>query len=247
MAEEIRAQLERVNASLGGEYKLDFVDLTALRPARKNARRMNAAMMSRLEENIARDGQLASLPLCWKRGDSYEILSGHHRIQAAINAGVTTGLILYTDSDMSDERRTAIQLSHNSLSGADDVQILLSLVADIGSPEELEYAGADLLGIESEALPTLLGMSEARLVLRPVTFMLTDAEMQTLDELTQEIDSSLARTVDGAIYQVDLPVWQAFMEGLGQLAEKYKIKSANAALCHAIALIRFDMDQSADE
>ena len=75
---------------------------------------------NRLVENLRRDGVLTSLPLVY-RG---EVLSGNHRVQAAIKAGIAEGNVIEIESELSEQQRLAIQLSHNALTGKDDPNIL---------------------------------------------------------------------------------------------------------------------------
>jgi hypothetical protein len=71
-----------LNAQLGDitPYKLAVVDPAALVPVEKNAHYLPKATFDRLADNIARDGNLSTLPFCWRTpaGD-YIVLSGNHR------------------------------------------------------------------------------------------------------------------------------------------------------------------------
>jgi hypothetical protein len=75
---------------------------------------------NRLVANLKRDGVLTSLPLVY-RG---EVLSGNHRVQAAIKAGIVEADCIEITSDLSEQQQRAIQLSHNALTGKDDPNIL---------------------------------------------------------------------------------------------------------------------------
>jgi hypothetical protein len=75
---------------------------------------------NRLVANLRHDGVLTSLPLVY-RG---EVLSGNHRVQAAIKAGIVDADIIEITSDLTEQQRRAIQLSHNALTGKDDPNIL---------------------------------------------------------------------------------------------------------------------------
>jgi hypothetical protein len=90
--------------------------LAELRMAKKNARYMPEAEFNLLVSNLKRDGLLTSLPLIYRD----EVLSGNHRVQAALKAGITHADVIEILSDLSDDRRLAIQLSHNALTGRDD-------------------------------------------------------------------------------------------------------------------------------
>lgn len=75
---------------------------------------------NRLVDNLKRDGVLTSLPLVY-RG---EVLSGNHRVQAALKAGIAEADVIDIVSELSEQQQRAIQLSHNALTGKDDPNIL---------------------------------------------------------------------------------------------------------------------------
>ena len=65
------------------------VDPKTLRRREKNAHYMAPAMFKRLVENVKIDGRLTTTVLaCQDKDGSLEILSGHHRTAAAIEAGL---------------------------------------------------------------------------------------------------------------------------------------------------------------
>lgn len=80
-----------------------------------------------LVRNLAHDGVLTSAPLIYKG----EVLSGNHRVQAAIEAGIETALCIEITTELSEAQRVAIQLSHNALVGQDDPNILAELYAPL--------------------------------------------------------------------------------------------------------------------
>lgn len=109
---------------------------------------MTAQQMKQLTANIRRDGKLTSLPLVFERPDgALEILSGHHRTQAAIEAGLAVIDVLVVKGDLDEKRLTAIQLSHNAITGQDDRSMLASLYDGLDL-DDRKYSGLtdDLLG-----------------------------------------------------------------------------------------------------
>lgn len=94
--------------------------LSSLRLLGKNARYMAEPEFNRLVANLKHDGVLTSLPLVY-RG---EVLSGNHRVQAAIKAGIAEADWIEITSELTDQQQRAIQLSHNALTGKDDPNIL---------------------------------------------------------------------------------------------------------------------------
>ena len=81
-----------------------------------NARYMRHEEFNRLCENIRHDGKLTSVPFCCKDDDGrYLILSGNHRVKAAVQVGLPTITVMVTDDPLSEDQRIAIQLSHNAI------------------------------------------------------------------------------------------------------------------------------------
>ena len=65
--------------------------LADLRAQTVNARYMRKEQFDQLTRNIARDGVLTSVPLVYQPpGETPEILSGHHRIAAALPRSAPT-------------------------------------------------------------------------------------------------------------------------------------------------------------
>ena len=122
---------------------------------------MTDAMFSQLVENIRRDGCLTSVPLVYEENGKLEVLSGNHRVMAAIKAGLEEAEVMEITTPLGREQRIAIQLSHNAIEGQDDPNMLAELWADLdfaykeysGLTEE-DFAGIaeiDATGISVEA------------------------------------------------------------------------------------------------
>src|ERR1700677_2124987 len=97
-------------------YRFDQVDLL-----KKNARFMRNDMFRQLVSNIKRDKAMGSVPLLYAGPDvnKPEVLSGNHRVMAAKEAGLEGTLFYVITESKSQEERTAITLSHNSIAGQD--------------------------------------------------------------------------------------------------------------------------------
>ena len=87
-----------------------------LLPTDENARFMEGAEYKLLVENLRMDGVLTSSPLVYGK----KVLSGNHRVEAAIEAGIEEADVIEVLGDLPDERALALQLSHNAISGKDD-------------------------------------------------------------------------------------------------------------------------------
>ncbi|MBZ9683231.1 ParB/RepB/Spo0J family partition protein [Mesorhizobium sp. CO1-1-2] len=119
------------------------VDPKTLRRREKNAHYMAPAMFKRLVENVKIDGRLTTTVLvCQDKDGSLEILSGHHRTAAAIEAGLPQVDALVITSHLSEKRKVAIQLSHNSINGEDDQSLLAQLYASLDIDAK-KFSGLD--------------------------------------------------------------------------------------------------------
>ena len=109
-----------------------------------NARFMKHEEFNKLVQNVKRDNQLTSVPFCCLDEDGrYEVLSGNHRVQAAIEAGLEEIDAMVTDDELSKSQKIGIQLSHNSITGQDDIMILKELYESIDDFDYKKYCGLD--------------------------------------------------------------------------------------------------------
>lgn len=141
-------------ASRAGKLKnlrvewLDLDELRKLRPLDVNARFMRHEQFARLVENVRRDGQLTSTPFAWREGKakttaSYLVLSGNHRIRAAIEAEIPGAFVMLCDDPMPKDRRTALQIAHNAIAGEDDPATLAELYDSMEDVDWRVYSGVD--------------------------------------------------------------------------------------------------------
>lgn len=134
------------------------VDPKTLRRREKNAHYMPPAMFKRLVENVRIDGALTTTVLvCQDPDGSLEILSGHHRTAAAIEAGLPEVDALVITTPLDEKRKVAIQLSHNSINGDDDQSLLAELYAS------LDIDAKKFSGLDDSVLDIGKGISAAAL------------------------------------------------------------------------------------
>ena len=125
--------------------KLDIVienrKLTELSKLKNNAHYMDKAEFDQLVANIARDGVLTSLPVVYDQDIPGEILSGNHRVEAAIKAGIETADVIVIKSKLTKDQKIGLQLSHNAIHGKDDPNLLKVLYDSIESIDFKAYSG----------------------------------------------------------------------------------------------------------
>lgn len=107
---------------------------------------MNARQFSRLVANVKADGCLTSLPLVYRNAEgALEVISGNHRVRAAIEAGLEEGDVLEVTSPLTRQQFVALQLSHNAIVGQDDMSQLLALY------DELDFQWKERSGLTDDA------------------------------------------------------------------------------------------------
>jgi len=98
---------------------------------------MTPQEFSQLVANVKSDGRLLGTPIIY-RG---EVLSGNHRVRAALKAGIEEADVMDILTELSGERKLAIQLSQNAINGKDDPNILAQLYTSMKSLEWKQYSG----------------------------------------------------------------------------------------------------------
>lgn len=145
-----------------------------------NARYMKHEEFQQLVNNIKRDGQLTSTPfLCKDKDGKWLCLSGNHRMQAAISAGLEKILCLSTEDELTQDQKTAIQLSHNSLCGEDDPATLKILYESIMDAELKKYSGLDDETLEMLDKFASTSISEANLEFKTLSVVFLPDELET--------------------------------------------------------------------
>lgn len=230
MAEEIQqidAAVENLNAGLSGmPYKVAIVDPAALQLARKNARFMKSETFKTLVSNIKRDGNLSSVPFCFRdSAGAYHVLSGNHRVQAAIQAGIDRIMILYRE-DMKDDERISIQLSHNAIEGEDDLAILKELWDSISDIDLKLYAGLDSITLEKLDKIEFQAISEARLDYRSVSFLFLPEELERAREIFDRIHVIFGKE---DVYLFSMQKWEQFFGVISQIKSRCNLKNSAAA------------------
>ncbi len=139
----------------------DF-DYRELVPQEINARNMTAAQMGQLTANIRRDGYVTSAVLAYRNPETgkVETLSGHHRAEAAIAAEVFQGPVIVITSTLTEQRKRAIQMSHNAIVGQDDPSTLLKMWSGLDLSAKA-YSGLDDGAVNALQKVSLAGLSVA--------------------------------------------------------------------------------------
>lgn len=190
----------------------------------KNARFMKQETFNRLKENIQLDGTLTSYPLLWwdKARDKWECLSGNHRVMAARDIGLTEITAIVCRDDLPKDRRRAIQLAHNSITGQDDPQLLAEIYREIDSLDMRAYTGEDdaILQILTES-PKIENLSDVTIEYRDIRFVFLPEEVDQVRVILKEMPSLL----DEEPIVAHMKQYDPFMDMLQEISQNANVKS----------------------
>lgn len=230
---ELNRHCNKINEFYKGRpYKLGFFHKSQLAFLELNARFMTNTVFQNLVSNIRRDRQLASLPLLYqKEEDKYLVLSGNHRLQAAIAAGEEIFMALYIDHELSESERVAIQLSHNSLEGQDDPAILRELWAKIEDIDLKSYAGLDDMALDEIPEVELPTIKVPGLDYRTIAFIFLPEEASRLQQC---YDDALDLASASEIYTIRKAEFERFIQSLSEVEAAYNIKAPSLAFMYIL-------------
>ena len=161
---------------------IEVLDLAELKRQEINAHFMTGDMFRQLVSNLRRDGSLTSVPLVRPDGDGHRLLSGHHRVAAAIEAGITSSECMVVDEEINRQQEVALVLSHNSINGQDDPATLKQLYSELDDTEWMDYSGLDDRTLELLDEVTTEGLSEANLSFSTINLVFLPHEKEAAEE-----------------------------------------------------------------
>jgi hypothetical protein len=247
VAEEIREVLDLLNTKLAGlfPYRLELVNPGELNLLDKNARYMKAEQFQALVENVKKDGNLSSLPLCYREnGGKLLVLSGNHRTMAARQAGLEQILVMVVAEEKTNDEKVGIQLSHNAICGQDDLVILKDLWESIKDVQSRLYAGLDSETIKSLEGIKFAAISEQRLQYKLANFMFLPEEIEDLDQLLKETAVAFA---GDAVYLAHLNTFDPFFDLVVKIKKRCQIKNSAAAFLKLLELARVGLEEMIKE
>lgn len=219
------------------KFKIAEAQLSDIKLVKKNAHFMSNDTFNALVNNIRRDGQLSSVPFCVRHADgTFTVVSGNHRTQAAKMAGLTSIPVMYIDeADTTNDWLLATQLSHNSIVGQDDAEILKQLLDEITDVALKEYAH-----ISNEVLDSIKDISYTVEIpsneIIPVTLMFVDTQKLAFDRLMDMLENYTDREIENTTL-LDMATLHRLNEVSAKVQAKYKIKSQALSVCKMLELV----------
>jgi hypothetical protein len=168
--------------------RLRQVDPRTLKLLDVNARFFPKETYDTLVRNVKRDGALTSVPLVYP-ADADLVLSGNHRVMAAVEANLPTITVMDVLDEQSRDELIARQLSHNAIVGQDDPATLKALYDQIEDVDWRDYSGLDDKALDLMTDADLSSLSEANLDFAVVQLVFLPAE---LDRAREALDNAHA-------------------------------------------------------
>lgn len=197
----------------------------------KNARYFMPETFQLLVDNVKHDGRLESVPLVYEDEMSpgkYRIISGHHRIDAAKQAGLPAVIAMVIKPSGRNEIISK-QLAHNSIVGQDDKMILRELYEEISTVESRIASGLtdEIKKIQYTSLNFHLGNTRDW---KQVTFLFSPENVLELDQLLKDIAELAKFDPETKILACDLKHYDDFVQSLSKLKREMDIKNSATAV-----------------
>lgn len=204
-----------------------------------NARIMKNEMQDQLTANIAKRGQLESLPYLTEDGNKVRIISGHHRIKSARQAGIKEIYAILDVSGLSRSQEAAKQLAHNAISGFDDQSTLKEIVKMISDVDDMleSYVGKEIL-VEPMAEFDKLISPAVQFDFRTLVFAFLPHQLQNLEALVKELEKAGPEIVGVAEYEQG----KRFVETLSKYQQFQDVRNLGAAISSMIEAANEKMD-----
>lgn len=228
-------------------FKIKEVELSKIDLIEKNARFMTNDTFMQLVSNIKRDGQLSSVPfVVEKKNGRFVVVSGNHRVQAAKQAGLVKANVMYVHEDnITNDEIRAIQLSHNSIVGQDDPEILRQLLDEIQDVAMKEYAHISREILDGAGdLNYTIELPNNEMV--PVTLMFVDTSKVQFDELMEKLDTYTPRELENMTI-MDREYLTRLNEVSNKVQQKYKIKAQALSICKMVELVNLMLDGTTEK
>ena len=204
-----------------------------------NARIMKNELQDQLTANIAKRGQLESLPYLTEDGNKVRIISGHHRIKSARQAGIKEIYAILDVSGLTRSQEAAKQLAHNAISGFDDQSMLKEIVKMISDVDDMleSYVGKDILAEPMAEFDKLISPA-VQFDFRTLVFAFLPHQLQNLELLVKELEKAGPEIVGVAEYEQG----KRFVETLSKYQQFQDVRNLGAAISSMIEAANEKMD-----
>ncbi len=235
----------RQKDELENRWIYEKVPIDLLDDAEMNANVMSDEEFNQLTENIGVSG-LSSVPTCYKRANGrFTIISGHHRVHSCRKLGFTRIGILYTlEEDLTSDEITAIQLSHNSLHGTDNKNILKKLFESIVSIDFKRFAHINMDEIGNIDVGSIAAPLEKETF--TVTIVLYNKAMRYFEELFGEVREAIKKS-DVIVMAENDPNEELYLKLSKEISKTLDIRSSNIVFTKILELALLQLGEALGE
>jgi len=218
------------------QLALWFIPVELIREQDINARVMSNEKFDRLAENIKNDGVLESLPLCHLKENQagnkeFFLISGHHRTRAARKAGVLNIHALVYERDMTRDEIVSKQLSHNSLSGYDDKEVLGVLYNEIRDLTFKIASGITDLDIKIDNKGVQIDDIKVELNYELINLLFLPKQLEYLEKVLAKIEP------EARVYIADKEDFDKFAEQARTIAKRDNIINMSAIVARMLEIV----------
>lgn len=221
-------------ATLENGLEVWKLNISTIKEQDVNAQVMEDRKMKILTSNIKQRGALESLPYIYKDGDSFRIISGHHRVRAANDAGMKAIYALVETNTLTPSQITSKQIAHNELVGEADKEILAELIKQMNEVDDMIASGLpDSMLNAVQAENQVIDIPQLSFDWRIVNFSFLPKQLDDLETLAKMVDSK-AELVGVA----DVKQYEKFCNALSKYGKTKNVTSMGTvvALLTEIAL-----------
>lgn len=239
---------EQVNhkvATLSNGLEVWELVISTIKEQDINAQVMDDRRMKILTSNIKQRGALESLPYIYKDGNTFRIISGHHRVRAANDAGMKTLYALVDTNELTQSQITSKQIAHNELVGTADKEILGELIKQMKEVDDIIASGLpDELLNTVNAENQVIDIPQLSFDWRIVNLTFLPKQLKDLDTLAKAVNSKaeLIGVADRALYD-------DFCKALNKYGKEKNVKSMSTiiSMLTEIALREVELCQQEDQ
>lgn len=229
----------KILADLGKGIVVATIPIMVIKEQDINARLMKDDMYKQLVANIGKRGQLESLPLC-ALTDKVEIVSGHHRIRAAKDAGLKELPILLDVSGLNRSQIASKQLSHNAINGFDDKATMREIAKIMDNVDDIldSFVAKDVLDEQMETINKVL-TPQIDFEWKNVVFTFLPHQIEDMDRLIDTLERN-----GEYVYFAPREEYERFIDATSKVQKFANIKNMGATIHKMIDYANEELDEA---
>ena len=172
----------------------------------------------------------------------YEVLSGNHRVKAAIDAGLKNIEFMVTHQPLSHQQRTAIKLSHNSITGEDDPKILKELFDTLDTDFKL-YSGLDDKKLQQLLDTNAPALSLPTLEYQTMAIIFLPDELEEVKRIYEKANAAIKSLRPKIAWLNRMSDYDQYLDLMEDTSTAYGVKNAATTLLLLLTLAERHLDE----